>query len=391
MEATININMKLVVACLVAVGAITIGYKAWQHHTNTKEQATTQAQPDPFGVDPFANKGTATTPSTDTGASSVALVQTTAPASQPVAVANTGTSTTTEPKLSGKSFAKANNVGINLSQELLDKGDLRGAISSYYEGFRSKCYPDNIGIACAYGFNTYFHDKAQTATLAKPILTDQNQFDAFVAQAKVRDMLPSTRSISFTPEQGAQLLSATYEQYDSPIKKLLGKDYDKLSENEKAAMFYNDYKAGSPYSSLASALKRYVANPSPATKADVLKNIHYSYMLNGKRIEDIRGTAGVQAMFASKDAFAAIIGKNPAYITSHDLTAEIPAYKGMHFNNVQSIDDQTPDPVGIIKEQYFEEGKPVPFSQDDLVEAAKQNAKPAVVRRGNFAAANTWY
>ena len=118
-------------------------------------------------------------------------------------------------------FSQANGTG-NLAQEMFDKGDYAMSIVAYCEGYVSHFYPDNKGYAIAFGLNDSLQTKGNMSNLAKPIISEQDQYQAFVAQAGVMQLLPESRIVSLTPEQAIAFVRAMRAQFDSPAKKSLG-------------------------------------------------------------------------------------------------------------------------------------------------------------------------
>ncbi|SAL79858.1 hypothetical protein AWB71_05989 [Caballeronia peredens] len=301
------------------------------------------------------------------------------PASLPAAASSPLPAST--PKTTKKiGFAQANGA-VNLAQREFDEKNYKLSIVAYFEGFVGHFYPDNIGQAAMFGLNDSLQTKSHMADIARPILTSPGDYTAFVAQAGVHELLPASQPLRFSPEQGIAFVGAMTPQFDNPAKKALGSLYDKLQPNEQAALFYHSYKTGgfSKYAGLVSALKVYAKNSTDANKQAVLSHISYSYRLKDKVIQDTRGTAGIQALFTSPDAYGAIIGRNPAYIKTHDLSKELPALAAakVSIDAAQPVIDQIPDEAGIVKQQSFLEGKPNPLSQKSLVspDPVKQTIK----------------
>ncbi|PRZ42895.1 hypothetical protein [Paraburkholderia fungorum] len=283
-------------------------------------------------------------------------------------------------------FSQANGTG-NLAQEMFDKGDYAMSIVAYCEGYVSHFYPDNKGYAIAFGLNDSLQTKGNMSNLAKPIISEQDQYQAFVAQAGVMQLLPESRIVSLTPEQAIAFVRAMRAQFDSPAKKSLGDLYNKLSQNQKDALMYHSYKTGgfSKYAGLVSALKKYAQEQNDANLKEVLEHIHYSYQLAGKTIQDPKGTLMIQALFTSPEAYGAIIGKNPQKLK--DLKVALPALAENHIDTNQPIAPQVDaiDKVGQLNEQAFVEGKKLPLGQNNIY-ADKETHKKI-----SYAAPAAWY
>lgn len=294
-----------------------------------------------------------------------------------------------------KSFARVNSVGSNVAQEAFDKGDYKTAIIAQYEGYRGQYYPDNKGYAIGYGFNAKFHTASYMAQVGKPLIPEQQQLTGFVSQAQQDSLQPPARLVNLSPGQAAGLIQAVLPQYDLPaVQALCGKEasvaapcalYANLKPNEKAALTYNNYKRGSIPSELKAPLLAYAKSPTPENKQAVLAHIHYSYVSRqGQRIEDTRGTAGVQAMFESPEAFAALLGKNPTYVSR--LSSQLPALASVKIDPAKPVDEQIPDPVGIAKEEAVEQG--LHFGYEPVELAKPETMRP--VYRGTGRMTSGW-
>lgn len=373
------------------VATLGIGGLVASHHKKAPDQDAATAlgltgQETLFGD--FKAPAQASLPASSTQAQTAAASSPVAVASQPPVSPSPGSEPPPFAK-KAQGFAKVNNVGSNVAQAAFDKGDYKTAIIAQYEGYRGQYYPDNKGYAIGYGFNAKFHTRAMMETLGRPLIPDPAQLAGFASQAEQDALQPQARSVNLTPEQAASLVQGVLPQYDAPaVKALCGPSasvtapcalYENLKPNEKAALMYNNYKRGSIPSDLKSPLLTYAKSPTPENKKAVLAHISYSYVSRaGQRIQDTRGTAGVQAMFDSPEAFAALLGKNPTYVSTHNLSSELPALASVKIDPAKSIDEQIPDPVGIAKEQAVEQGlhfdyQPIEIAKPDAPARAPLN------------------
>lgn len=399
-----NKKKKIILASAASLAVVTgIGITSYFHKahraTDLSDAASLLNSPDSIAA---ANLlASPDTPAKTAAASSPSPVQ------PPVTVATASGKGASTPKTGSEpppfakkaqGFAKVNNVGSNVALTAFEKGDYKTSIIAQYEGYRGQYYPDNKGYAIGYGFNAKFHSRAMMESLGRPILTDPIQLSGFVSQAEQDTLQAQARSVNLTPEQAASLVQGVLPQYDAPaVKALCGPSatvsapcalYENLKPNEKAALMYNNYKRGSIPSDLKSPLLTYAKSPTSENKKGVLAHISYSYVSrSGQRIQDTRGTAGVQAMFDSPEAFAALLGKNPTYVSTHNLSNELPALASVKIDPAKSIDEQIPDPVGIAKEQAVEQGlhfdyQPIEIARPEAPARAPVNRSLVRVPRG---------
>jgi hypothetical protein len=389
MEATININLKTIVASLLVASIIGVACFEANIHFNKKTDtvAVTQTAGNPFDDMP-APTATATAPASSTVPPFASAIS---PAS--------ATTTATGKKWSGKSFAKANNVSFNLAQSLYDKKDYFSSIIAYGEGWRNGCYNDNKGISCFFGMNVSYHTKTLIKSMASQSTTDLNQINALVAQAGVFPMLSSTSVVNFTTDQGQVFMQLSEKEYLASVNNSFAKAKTNLkitdfSQNEQAAMGYMAYRMGSIYPSLVNALVQYHKTGSDSDKQKVIDSIHIHYQIKDKdgimkTMTDTRTAGAIQALFESPEAYATLLDKNPSYVST--LAKTVPAYKGINFTGNQPVDDQIPDVVGQIKEQAYENNEAMPFTGFTETAPAPAPVQRQVVRRGAYAAPSTWY
>lgn len=280
-----------------------------------------------------------------------------------------------------QTFTHLNNSKVvnthNLALDFYQKNLLQYSILVYMEGFVGHFYQDNIGPAILFGVNLYYQKPNKMQEVTNGLLDSETQQN-FIRQAGVKEILPSSRNVNISVDNGVEIMKRLSLVYLLPSLHVfcpsatnVGQcpDYDNLSDNEKAFMFYNNWNAGSfaKMPKISAALRNYAHNKTQANKDTVKNMITYTYRLNGKVIENYKEEALQQAMWNNKEQYLSLITNNPHFISGVNiasLNSSIPALKNANItlNSTQSdkpLIEQMPDPIGEAKEKAIETNTPL--------------------------------
>lgn len=207
------------------------------------------------------------------------------------------------------------NIAFAIAKSEFNKGNIYESLVSYSEGLFLTPYKDNIGVAIGNGWNVSMQTREDNYSIAKAIgMSDENikRLLPLSLNTKIGDIPKEVRKISLTPEQAMKAARfKRYNMFESSLREMVD-GYDKLQENEKAALSYHVYKVGpqntAKYKNLLSRLQDYISNPNEKTKEQVARNFTYTYMLDGKRMVDMRGSKLIMATWLDPQAFGYHIG-----------------------------------------------------------------------------------
>lgn len=259
------------------------------------------------------------------------------------------------------------------------------------EGFRSSVYNDNIGFAFGNGWNISMQSKSYNENLAKIISNDNNyitKISSLSGNVKDRTLSSDYSSVKIAPQRSMQIAEIMGERFEpgvirgiakqlpknvqaQKIHKETGKSYeviaqnlyDNLQPNEKAAVLYHSYKVGeagfAKYTNMIGSLTTYALsdNKTEDMKKKVADGFTYKYKMNGEVKQDTRAEVIVSSMFADKEAFGYLVGKNVAPRNFASLSSSI--NKSNIDTSVAPGEVVIPDPVGEERARLEKLGTPI--------------------------------
>lgn len=178
------------------------------------------------------------------------------------------------------------------------------------EGKQNRFYPDNKGIAIAYGWNPTRNTHAFNLQIAQEAGLDEQQIAAILKISdtnKVNFVPKDLKNLRLSPEQVQKTAIALMPHYEQsfldamslhsirlgrdPIKDLSA--YYELPNNQQAVMIHMAYKVGGEnlvnYKTFYKKLFSYLDKPTKANLSQVQKNFQYTYAtLDGERLHDSR-------------------------------------------------------------------------------------------------------
>lgn len=259
------------------------------------------------------------------------------------------------------------------------------------EGFRSSIYNDNIGFAFGNGWNISMQNKTYNENLAKMISNDNNYIAKIAllsGNTKDRTLSSDYSTVKIAPQRSMQVAEIMGERFEPGVIRGIAKQlpknaeaqkihkqtgnsyeiiaknlYDNLAPNEKAAVLYHSYKVGeagfAKYTNMIGSLATYALsdNKTDDMKKKVADGFTYKYKMNGEIKQDTRAEVIVSSMFADKEAFGYLVGKNVAPRNFTSLSSSI---------NKSNIDTSLapgevviPDPVGDERARLEKLGAPI--------------------------------
>ncbi|QNP48368.1 lysozyme family protein [Diaphorobacter aerolatus] len=252
-----------------------------------------------------------------------------------------------------------------------EKGNWYASIVSEVEGYRSRPYFDNKGIAIGNGWNIGQQSRKRNTELAFGIEMDGVSTEALLPYSGVQNPT-SLPNVAITPEQSSKAVELMREQYEAPMRKLVP-SWSQLKRNEQDALVYHAYKVGAggaaKYTSMLAALKTYAANPSEENKLKVAGTFTYKYTINGTVYQDARSALYLGALFTSPEAYTYLLGttKAPADF------GKVAQLSGQKIDTSKPAEDQIQDDYGKAKEVLISRG--IPYTV--ILQAAPQATAPA--------------
>ena len=235
------------------------------------------------------------------------------------------------------------------------KENYYGSIVSEVEGFRSRFYNDNTGYAIGNGWNVSLQTSTTNQMISQGIGLSDTEAGALSAlSGNLRPQaLPG---VSISPEQATKAAQLMKNQFEQPMRKLVP-SFDRLKENEKAALVYHCYKVGpggaSKYKGMLSALKAYDSDPSEANKLKVADSFTYTYKLNGKVMTDSRSKIYLAALFTSPEAYTYLLGTTPAPANF----SSVAKLAKQNIDTSRPAENQIEDDFGKAKDELLKSGQ----------------------------------
>lgn len=236
---------------------------------------------------------------------------------------------------------KLNNYPKAIAEHQLNKGEYYLALVSMAEGFSPTIQPDNKGYFLGFGWNLTLNSEADNERIANSIgmkPKDVKIVKKMSHQSSAEVSAAELKSISITPQQGMQAAYLIGEQIRSEkvipgIKRVLMKHrnqgeeesytkavdtFNSLSRYEQDLLVYHGYKAGNQFLTFKNLVLKvvdYAENSgtmdnieTQIVKSDIIKELDYSFQLNGKKIIDKRAQQITSAMFMGPKDFAKELG-----------------------------------------------------------------------------------
>lgn len=178
------------------------------------------------------------------------------------------------------------------------------------EGKANFFYPDNLGIATAYGWNPSKNSKDFNVNIAHKIGMTTSQvksIEKISANSTVQSVPKSLKKVVLSDKQiqkSAELLMVFYEEEFMKVMKIKAKEnnidyqkalssYNHLPNNQQAVMVHMAYKVGTSnllkYDIFFKKLFTYMEHPTNTNLIKVTDNFEYSYKTRaGERLHDKR-------------------------------------------------------------------------------------------------------
>lgn len=284
-----------------------------------------------------------------------------------------------------------NQIARKVSQIQFSADNYYLSLTSEAEGYRSTVYNDVGLYATGNGYNLSVQSKNYNESLLKAISKDHNviaKLSNLSGKHYDTGLANEYKPLSIVPQRSMQISQLMGEKFEQgvvnniakhmaknpesiqlhnqthkPYQQLAQEMFDKMAPNEQAAMVYHTYKVGEggsyKYGELHKALIHYElsSNKTPELAKEVADKFTYKYKMDGKVLSDERASILIGTMFASKDGFGYIIGKNVAPRNFSSLTSAI---KNSNISASSTPGEmKLPDPVGEEKAKLESEGKPI--------------------------------
>lgn len=270
-----------------------------------------------------------------------------------------------------------NQVARKVAQIKFEKNSFYLSLLSEGEGFISRPGNDNIGKMWGNGWNFTLQNDNYNIQLSNAInMQGVGEKLNNIKHGKLS--IQEEKQLSISPQrsmQASQLLGDGFEPgvirgiakqmpkntQAQKIHKETGQTYEQiaqnmynsLADNEKAAVLYHSYKVGeagfAKYTNMIGSLITYglSTDKTDMQRKTVADGFTYKYKINGQIKEDTRASILVSTMFANKEAFGYVIGKNVAPKNFSNLTNILS--KNKITDTAAPGELKLPDPVGDEK------------------------------------------